>query len=252
MPPKHMPQLRNISEAPSGSQVSQVSRKSKDKQKLRIVSSNHMGFLEGLRNRNVDFDASRDTDGSISALVLGECPSSTTEEQEKNWQMDMEECQRSGEATFQRTIMMEIINRHKLGDYLKYSCESTWTCQPMPRTISKDFDRMTMPTPDLAVSFKTSALIDALRLNRLSQWMSLICPESLKENKVDRAFHFFSLEAKNAQMASQSNVALRQNFNVASLALHNMYMVMRKANMEDVFFKDVRFFSATATSSGFH
>lgn len=243
---------RNISEAPSGAQSSQASKKSKDENKPRALKASDIGFLQGLRDRNVVFQGSVDTNDSISAFILRESTSKTTEDEESNWRLDLQESQVAGEATFQRTIMMEIINRHKLGDCLKYSCESLWICQPMPKKKSENFDRMAAPKPDLAVSFRTSAVIDELRRNRLSYLTQYISPESLKEDKIDRAFHFFSMEVKNAQTSSKDNIALRQNFNVASQALHNIYMVMRLAKMEDFFFREVRFFSVTATCSGFH
>ena len=252
MPPRNLLRSRNASEARSGTPNSRTSKELDQKEKLRTVNPSNMGFLEGLRRRNIVFEASTDHNDSISALALGECLCTTTKEEENNWQIDLHECHVSGEATFQRTIMMEILNRHKLGDCLKYSCEAIWTCNPMPRRPSLEFDRMAAPTPDLTVSFKTSAIIDERRRTHLSNLMKYICPESLGENKIDRAFHFFSVEVKNAQIASKNNVALRQNFNVASQALHNIYMLMRLAETEDTFFKDVRFFSATATSSGFH
>ena len=157
----------------------------------------------------------------------------------------------SQEAVFQRTMMVDVINRHKLGDSLDYTFESTWTCEPMPRLKSSDSYVMAAPKPDLAIAFKTEAVLPEIGLPRLKSFISYICPEAYKEGKDDRAFHFFSLEAKGAQFATGDFIGFRQNHNTASQALHNMYMFMKLANREQQFFKDVRFFSTTGTSSGF-
>lgn len=194
-------------------QSSQASKELKDESKRRALKASDTGFLQGLRARNVTFEGSVDPNDTISASILRESTSKTTEEEEKNWRIDVQESQMAGEATFQRTIMMEIINRHKLDHRLRYSCESIWTCQPMPRRKSESFDHMAAPKPDLAVSFRSSAVVDELRRNHLSYLTQYISPESLKGDKIDHAFHFFSMEV---QTSSQDKIALRRNFNVAS------------------------------------
>lgn len=188
-----MPRTRNISPrsivtTQSGAQDSQASKKSKNENKIKVLYASDTGFLQGLRDRNVVFKESVDTNDSISALILENSISKTTEDEERNWQTDLQESQMAGEATFQRTIMMEIISRHKLGDDLKYSCESIWTCKPMPKRNSESPDRMAARKPDLAVSFRTGAVIDELRRNHLSHLTRYISPESLAEGKIDRAF----------------------------------------------------------------
>ncbi len=92
------------------------------------------------------------------------------------WLADLGFCKDQQEAIFQRTVMMAMINRHRLiftgnkrptelpESDLMFSVEATWNCPPMPtRRYMKKADMnkeepktfATMPKPDLCVSFRT-------------------------------------------------------------------------------------------------
>ena len=209
-------------------------------------------FYAGLRDRNVDFSISEDDARQmIKDMLSVPARFEVSDEEEANWKLDLLKCEREQEAVFQRTIMMDAISRHKLGDLLDYTCESPWTCDPMPRRNSGEPYKMALPKPDLAIAFKSRAIISPFAWPNLRPFMKYICPEAYKEGKADRVFHFFSLEVKGANFNPGDFIGVRQNLNAASQALHNMWTFMKIANQESTFFKDVRFFSATATSAGF-
>lgn len=119
----------------------------------------------------------------------------------------------------------------------------------MPRRDPPGTPKTVMPTPDLAVAFKTSSFVNKYQMLYLGLLRQHMCPEAFKIDKEDRAFHFFSIEAKDAKAVSAENNAANQNLNTASQALYNIYLFMQKAEDLDSFYEDVRFFSVVATSS---
>ncbi len=176
------------------------------------------------------------------------------EEEEKYWKADLDKCEGADEAIFQRTIMMDIIDRHKLAYELDWVCESAWTCRRMPQKVSglPNQCQTTPPKPDLAVAFKTKCVMgDKTELIDLGSLKGHMCAELAKDANDGRAFHFFSMEVKGAQGDLANRAAYCQNFNTATQALHNMYLFMEKAGMEDAFFATVRFFSVIATTACF-
>ena len=208
-------------------------------------------FYGCLHDRNVDFDASEDDAKlKIMEMLSTPAPFEVSEEGEINWKVDLLKCEMELEAVFQRTIMIDVISRHKLSDSLEYAYESLWTCEPMPRRNAGEF-KMAAPKPDLAVAFKSKAVMSSFSIPALRPFMDYIYPEAYKEGRAGRAFRFFSLEVKSAHLNPRDFIGIRQNFNTASQALHNMWIFMKMANKESAFFKDVRFFSATATTAGF-
>lgn len=208
----------------------------------------HVALLE----RNVISRTNPDPGRSdIIRSILPDQETLLDDEEEKKWVVDFAKCERSNEPVFQRTIVMDIINRHGLADSLDWICESEWTCNRMPRRIKPGAVEVVMPKPDLAVAFKTSSLIGDFQMIDLGDFRSHMCPENFKLDKEDRAFHFFSIEAKDTKAASASDIANNENFNTASQALHNIYLFMAKAGKQDIFYEKVRFFSVVATSAGF-
>jgi hypothetical protein len=230
-------------------------------------------FRTGLRERGIIFNPRVDekTD-KIRTLVLAARPEVSTAHDENGWTADQVKCAKKDEALIQRTIMMEMIDRHNLGELLDYTCESAWGCKRMPRRLqthkAEETDqavnhnlpgqtkpilkRMAQPRPDLHVAFKLESMIFESSLLLLGDLKGCICPESSeKEGSDDRAFPFFSMEAKSSQAAKGEPVANRQNFNTASQALHNIYRFMKKADQMNKFLEEVRFFSATVTASTF-
>ncbi|MCJ1473888.1 hypothetical protein MMC13_002543 [Lambiella insularis] len=206
-------------------------------------------FVNGLRERGITLKPERDEDiEAIKELVLAEWPMKPTQEDETNWKTDLLKCGTCDEALFQRTIMMEILDRYKLGDHLDYTCESAWTCASMPRRNGDGRYRLAKPKPDIAVSFKLDAVMSEADIPMLGVLRGCMCPESSKkEGSNDRAFTFFSMEVKDSQAKPGEPIANRQNFNTASQALFNIYQFMKKAGREEIFLEKVRFYSAVAT-----
>lgn len=178
------------------------------------------------------------------------------------WTFDQIKCNEgSNEALFQRTLMMSLIARHSFiyGDAinrrcLDFSVEEIWTCPPMP---TRAYDRLarflTQPKPDLAVCFRRETVIpDALWRSMPHSTRRLACCENMDDIQGNRVFHFFTIEAKKANISTNDNVGKRQSLNNASQALHNMFEFFRDAGKqhEDIFFEKVRFFSVVASTEG--
>ena len=218
----------------------------------RNIDARNPSFHVALLERNITPNAHADPARSdIIRNILPNQQTQLDDEEERKWAVDFAKCERSNEPVFQRTIMMDIINRHGLADSLDWICESEWTCNRMPRKMKPGAVEVVMPKPDLAVAFKTSSLINDFQMIDLGDFRSHMCPENFKLDKEDRAFHFFSIEAKDAKAPWASEVAINQNSNRASQALHNIYLFMTKAGKEDEFYETVRFYSVVATSAGF-
>lgn len=196
---------------------------------------------------------------------------------DKLWLADLRFCKNQQEAIFQRTVMMNMINRHQLifpdskilselsGSPLMFSVEAPWDCPPMPTArfkrlpISLKLDKSngeskiytTAARPDLCVSFRTSKIIGPDLWKKLPpQTQHLVCYEGITENKRDRAFGFFFVEAKKSRAEPDDKVALNQVLNNASQALHNIHEFFKEAKETPAFFKHVRVFSATASEKG--
>ncbi|KAL9111902.1 MAG: hypothetical protein Q9227_003752 [Pyrenula ochraceoflavens] len=193
------------------------------------------------------------------------------------WSADLSFCKNQQEAIFQRTAMMNMINRHHLifldnkmlnelsESPLMFSVEAPWDCPPMPTArfkralINTNSDRndkepkiyTTAARPDLCISFRTSTIISPDLWKKLPQkTQHLICYEGIKENKKDRAFGFFFVEAKRSGAEPDDKIALIQALNSASQALHNIHEFFKEAEEIAAFFKHVRVFSATTSEKG--
>ncbi len=96
-----------------------------------------------LSDRNVDFKRREEEDKAwIGIAFIPESNITCSAEDEQRWATDLAKCEISDEAIFQRTIMMELIDRHQLSDILDYTCESPWTCiSTMPQRKS-DFGHL--------------------------------------------------------------------------------------------------------------
>lgn len=238
------------------------------KESIRISSDNAQ-FPRGLMHRNVFLSESPIADPvatCIKQLKLGESVRETDEERESHrqlWILDQIKCKDgSNEALFQRTVMMSLIARHSLiyetrpdsTGFLDFSVEEVWTCPPMPtRAYTKDGQYLTQPKPDLAVCFRREAVINnKLWYEMPAATMGLACYEKVTETAGERIFHFFTIEAKKAEMSPDDTVGKRQSLNNASQGLHNMFEFFKDAGPEHVklFFKEVRFFSVVASTEG--
>ncbi|MCJ1405390.1 hypothetical protein MMC11_008618 [Xylographa trunciseda] len=250
------PEDQDMTSVNAGGSVGQSEVTSKGRKKAKYISvpATEVEFLNGLRERGITFKADTDDDiDNIKKMILADRPKKPTKSKEATWKTDLLKCSISDEALFQRTIMMEAIDRHKLGKYLDYMCESLWTCTRLPRKNDTSLFRLALPKPDIAVAFKLEAVFSEADLPILGNLLGVVCPESSKkEGSCDRAFPFFSMEVKGSQTVSGEPIANRQNFNNSSQALFNIYKFMRKAGRENIFLEKVRFYSAIATTSSFH
>jgi hypothetical protein len=229
------------------------------KAKIPTVKVDDKEFAQSLFEDNIDIEPSADGSlNEIKKIISREYPVARRKKVPKdtgeaNWNADMSKCKKSHEAIFQRTIMMELIDRHKLDEQLDYICEALFISDRMPRRDKKT--ELAQPKPDLAVAFTTTSLIpgDASlrRLALLGELQGHMCPEGKGSGQVDRAFHFFSIEVKGKLGKIGNNEAEFQNLNTASQALHNMYLFMKKADDVDTFLNKVRFFSIVATAQSF-
>ena len=123
----------------------------------------------------------------------------------------------------------------------------------MPRRDQKI--QLSHPKPDLTIAFKTTSLLPedcALTdLMGLGSLVSHLFPEGTSDGGIDRTFHFLSIEVKEKN-GKVGNVPPRnQNLNTAAQALHNIIVVIKKAELEETFFREVRVFSIVATTACF-
>ena len=172
---------------------------------------------------------------------------------ERRWQHDMSKSAGSHEAIFQRTIMMEIIERHELNEKLDFMCEIPWGSSRMPRRDQGI--QLSQPKPDLTIAFKTTSLLPedcALTdLMGLGSLVSHLFPEGTSDGGIERTFHFLFIEVKGKNGKVGNVPARNQNLNTAAQALHNIFIVMKKAELEETFFREVRVFSIVATTACF-
>ena len=123
----------------------------------------------------------------------------------------------------------------------------------MPRRDQKI--QLSHPKPDLTIAFKTTSLLPedcALTdLRGLGSLVSHLFPEGTSDGGIDRTFHFLSIEVK-GKNGKVGNVPPRdQNLNTAAQALHNIFVVIKKAELEETFFREVRVFCIVATTACF-
>lgn len=229
----------------------------------RINPADMNNFQSGLDGRNVIFDRFPDAYLDHIKSLDPKAPEETSQErglQIRAWERDLKKVNDdSSEAIFQRTIMMSMIDRHRLinhqeDDIIDFAVEKPWTCPPMPSKLlmSAYQKSLTQPKADLALAFHHRAIFRQRYWGDIPTALKeVVCYEGDKTNR-SRIFHFMTIEGKNACKNIHDPIAALQNLNSASQSLHNMYEFFREAggNHVDIFFEKVRFFSAVSTSSG--
>lgn len=157
---------------------------------------------------------------------------------EKHFQNDVAWCSFSNEAILQRTIMMEIIDRHQLHEFLIFNCEGIWNQNKGNCLISKDVFQISFPKPDLNISFQLQSFNET----------AAIPPSLDKSFRPDsagqmngRCFPFLFFEVKKSKESLER--AEMANLNNASQALWNIYGWMLRARKTEDFFAKVRVFS---------
>ena len=221
-------------------------------------------YRTALENRNVTIEPSETEDSlqeTIQTQVIDRdhivgpqhdayLPDPSPQEQEY-WRKDMVKCIEENESVFQRTIMMELFQRHLLKDKLDYTSESVWGC-PQPPTESATISNWItgMPKPDVMIAFQRREVTtsDQSKCRAMKSLKGCISPEASKKNQ--RAFPFFFIEAKRDSGKETETAVLHQCLNVASQALHNIWTLMQKAKRHKDVMEEVRVFTVAAHSKG--
>jgi hypothetical protein len=158
---------------------------------------------------------------------------------EKQFSNDVKRCTFSNEAVLQRTIMMEIIDRHQLHKFLTFNSEGQWYQNCSEYLISRDSDMVTLPKPDLNVSFTLDAFNRSAPVP--GNLKKAFRPDISTGGKDARCFPFLFFEAKKADESLQN--AYMANLHSASQALLNIYAWMVRSQHADTFFEKVRVFT---------
>ncbi|KAI9657953.1 MAG: hypothetical protein M1821_002610 [Bathelium mastoideum] len=152
---------------------------------------------------------------------------------------DLARCQTKVEAVLQRTIMMNVLDRHWLGEHFDWNTEGQWR-QPKETLIrpTKEGDEMTLPKPDLMISFTLESFSSG-------RDRSHPIPDDLEPcifpDRDQRCFPFLFFEVKKA--AADLVAAHRANLNNASQALYNIWQWMKRADQLTEFYEKVRVFT---------
>jgi hypothetical protein len=154
------------------------------------------------------------------------------------FEADLKRCLARNEAVLQRTIMIHIINQYWLGEIFDWNSEGQWIQPRDTRLPSREDDDISLPKPDLAISFTLKSFTGE------EDDSDPIPPElekCISPDGGDRCFPFLFFEVKKA--GSDLQEAYTANLHSSSQALYNMYNWMIRAGQEDVFFETVRVFS---------
>ncbi len=157
--------LDDVSIITQSNDVSTICGVKAKKVKWYLIGPSDPRYDETLKQHNIAIKPYKDLIiGKLKKLILsgypdqsGIVPTLNQEREEANWQVDRDNCARSNEAIFQRTMMMDMLNRHALDERTEFVREATWhsgrfSCSAEQCKISK-------PTPDLAVAFHSDSLL---------------------------------------------------------------------------------------------
>jgi hypothetical protein len=162
----------------------------------------------------------------------------------QDFESDIQHCQLSNEAVFQRTVLMSIIDRWRLTDMFDFNCEGHWSLQgkhfPLPSTQGPS-DKISGPKPDLAIFFNFESLIGRDPLSNSAPIPPDLTTCIRPDTSFHRCFPFVFIEAKKG--FHDLTKALYANMHSASQALLNIYAWMERVGHDDAFFNDVRLFS---------
>lgn len=158
---------------------------------------------------------------------------------EKYFQADLKRCLARNEAILQRTIMIHIIDQYWLGERFDWNCEGQWSQPKDSRLPSTKDDEISLPKPDLAISFTLQSFTQA---EADSDPIPDDLEKTISPDGDKRCFPFLFMEVKKAGADLQD--AYMTNLHNASQALYNMYtwMVNTEENL-DKFFSTARVFS---------
>lgn len=154
------------------------------------------------------------------------------------FEADLKRCLARNEVILQRTIMIHIINQYWLDPIFDWNTEGQWSLPKDNRLPSRMDDDISLPKPDLAISFTLKSFTG-------DEDDSAPIPTDLERcispDGGDRCFPFLFMEVKKA--AADLQDAEMANLHSASQALYNMYTWMVRAGQVETFFDQVRVFS---------
>lgn len=216
----------------------------------------------GLNDRNVRLDPCLPTDPflavfhnmkplqeSNSSVNLPDLPEKVKKYHVDEWRLDLEKAIKDEvEATFQRTVMMSMLDRFRLmynlrdghQSVLDFAVESFWNCPFMPtRALKKDKpDRQRMlsrPRPDISIAFHLRSIIEDGLMGAIPEATKrIMIYEAQDGTRTQRAFHFLMIEAKNADKTSTDKDGQLQSLNSPSQSLHCLYEFFNEADRQEV------------------
>lgn len=158
---------------------------------------------------------------------------------ERYFQADLKRCLARNETILQRTIMIHIIDQYWLGENFDWNCEGQWSQPKDSRLPSTKDDAISLPKPDLAISFTLQSFT---RAEADSDPIPDNLERTISPDGDKRCFPFLFMEVKKAGADLQD--AYMTNLHNASQALYNMYtwMVTTGENLKE-FFRTARVFS---------
>ena len=157
-----------------------------------------------------------------------------------NWryfEANLKRCVSMNEAVLQRTIMMTVFNQYWLRDIFDWNTEGQWYQDLETRIPSSADDDLSLPKPDLAISFDRQSFTGF----DISDPVPPKLEKCISPEGDSRCFPFLFMEVKKA--ASDLSEAFLANLNNASQALYNIYLWMNQADQKDEFLNNVRVFS---------
>ena len=172
-------------------------------------------------------------------------------QESEDWHRDLKKCETENVSVFWNTIMMGMIQRHRLRGKLGWTTQSEW-CSASPPAKSGTWMRVDRPKPDLMLAFQTRDIIQDSEWELYPAFLNLekyFSPESSSHGS-HRAFPFCFIEATSALVVCRDLVALHQCLNVASHALHNIWMFLRETENGKDSMKSIRVYSISAGGHG--
>ncbi|KAI0873680.1 hypothetical protein GGS24DRAFT_517387 [Hypoxylon argillaceum] len=163
------------------------------------------------------------------------------------WRLDLKKAIKDErDATFQRTVIMSMLDRHRLiynltdgnQSVLDFAVQSTWNCPFMPtRALKRDKpDRvLSRPKPDISIAFRLQSIIeDGLICTIPEATRRIMTYEAEDGTGTQRAFHFLMIEPENEDKTSNSIDGQLRNINSASQSLHCLYEFFNEADRQEV------------------
>ena len=154
------------------------------------------------------------------------------------FEANLKRCLSKNEAVLQRTIMMNVVDHYWLGDLFDWNTEGQWSQPKDTRLLSREDDEISLPKPDLAISFTLRSFTGE---EDDSDPIPAELERCISPDGGDRCFPFLFMEVKKA--AADLQDAYLANLHNASQALYNIYLWMVRADQETLFYNKVRVFS---------